>query len=81
MPKGSKNVVLGLVTSKSGTLEKKDDLKRRIDEATKFAAIDQLCLSPQCGFASTEEGNILAEQEQWAKLRMIVELSNEVWGR
>jgi 5-methyltetrahydropteroyltriglutamate--homocysteine methyltransferase len=76
-----KFVVLGLVTSKSGTLESKDALKRRIDEATKYIALDQLCLSPQCGFASTEEGNILAEDEQWAKLRMIVELSNEVWGQ
>jgi 5-methyltetrahydropteroyltriglutamate--homocysteine methyltransferase len=71
--------VLGLVTTKSGTLEKKDDIKRRIDEAAKFAALDQLCLSPQCGFASTEEGNVLAEEEQWAKLRMIVELADEVW--
>jgi 5-methyltetrahydropteroyltriglutamate--homocysteine methyltransferase len=80
VPKG-KTVVLGLVTSKSGTLESKDELKRRIDEASKFIALDQLCLSPQCGFASTEEGNILAEDEQWAKLRMIVELAEEVWGR
>jgi 5-methyltetrahydropteroyltriglutamate--homocysteine methyltransferase len=80
LPKGNKIVVLGLVTSKTGTLEKKDDIKRRIDEATKFVALDQFCLSPQCGFASTEEGNTLAEEEQWAKLRMIVELSNEVWG-
>ena len=80
VPKG-KSVVLGLVTSKSGTLEGKDALKRRIDEATKYVALDQLCLSPQCGFASTEEGNILAEDEQWAKLRMIVELADEVWGR
>jgi 5-methyltetrahydropteroyltriglutamate--homocysteine methyltransferase len=80
-PKGEKQLVLGLVTSKSGTLEKKDDIKRRIEEATKYVALDQLCLSPQCGFASTEEGNVLAEDEQWAKLRMIVELSNEVWGR
>jgi 5-methyltetrahydropteroyltriglutamate--homocysteine methyltransferase len=80
VPKGNKCVVLGLVTSKSGTLEKKDDIKRRIDEATKFVALDQLCLSPQCGFASTEEGNVLAEDEQWAKLRMIVELADEVWG-
>ena len=79
LPKGNKIVVLGLVTSKSGTLEKKDDIKRRIDEATKFAALDQLCLSPQCGFASTEEGNVLAEEEQWAKLRMVVELADEVW--
>jgi 5-methyltetrahydropteroyltriglutamate--homocysteine methyltransferase len=80
-PNGKKQVVLGLVTSKFGTLEKKDDIKRRIDEATKYIALDQLCLSPQCGFASTEEGNVLAEDEQWAKLRMIVELADEVWGR
>jgi len=80
LPKGNKIVVLGLVTSKSGTLEKKDDIKRRIDEATKFAPLDQFCLSPQCGFASTEEGNVLAEEEQWAKLRMIIDLSKEVWG-
>ena len=78
-PKGNKQLVLGLVTSKSGTLESKDDIKRRIDQATKYVALDQLCLSPQCGFASTEEGNVLAEDEQWAKLRMIVELSKEVW--
>ncbi len=57
-----------------------DEIKRRIDEATKYVALDQLCLSPQCGFASTEEGNVLAEDEQWAKLRMIVELAEEVWG-
>jgi 5-methyltetrahydropteroyltriglutamate--homocysteine methyltransferase len=81
VPKGKKQVVLGLVTSKSGTLEKKDAIKRRIDEATKYVDIDQLCLSPQCGFASTEEGNILAEEEQWAKLRMIVEIADEVWGK
>ena len=81
LPKGNKIVVLGLVTSKSGTLEKKDDIKRRIDEAGKFAPIEQFCLSPQCGFASTEEGNILAEEEQWAKLRMIVDIAGEVWGR
>jgi 5-methyltetrahydropteroyltriglutamate--homocysteine methyltransferase len=79
VPKG-KMVVLGLVTSKSGALEGKDELKRRIEEAAKFVALDQLCLSPQCGFASTEEGNILAEQEQWAKLRRIVEVAEEVWG-
>jgi len=80
LPKGNKVVVLGLVTSKFGTLEKKDDIKRRIDEATKHVALDQLALSPQCGFASTEEGNVLADDEQWAKLKMIVELANEVWG-
>ena len=80
VPKG-KTVVLGLVTSKSGRLEFKDELKRRIEQAAKFIDLDQLCLSPQCGFASTEEGNILAEDEQWAKLKMIVELAEEVWGR
>ncbi|MFZ3357549.1 MAG: 5-methyltetrahydropteroyltriglutamate--homocysteine S-methyltransferase [Xanthobacteraceae bacterium] len=79
-PKGKKQVVLGLVTSKSGVLESKDDIKRRIDEATKYIGPDQLCLSPQCGFASTEEGNVLSEAEQWAKLRMIVEIAEEVWG-
>src|SRR5712671_5219434 len=81
LPKGNKVVVLGLVTSKSGTLEKKDDIKRRIEEAGKFAPPEQFCLSPQCGFASTEEGNVLAEEEQWAKLSMIVELADKVWGR
>ena len=79
-PKGNKQLVLGLVTSKSGALEKKDDIKRRIDEATKYVALDQLCLSPQCGFASTEEGNVLSEDEQWAKLRLVVEIAEEVWG-
>ena len=73
-------IVLGLVTTKTGRLEAKDELKRRIDEAAKYISLDQLCLSPQCGFASTEEGNVLAEDEQWAKLRMIVELADEVWG-
>src|SRR5471030_1694178 len=73
-------VVLGLVTSKTGRLENKDDLKRQIDEAAKYLPLEQLCLSPQCGFASTEEGNALAEEEQWAKLKMIVEVANEVWG-
>jgi 5-methyltetrahydropteroyltriglutamate--homocysteine methyltransferase len=80
-PKGDKQLVLGLVTSKSGTLESKDDIKRRIGQATKYVALEQLCLSPQCGFSSTEEGNVLAEDEQWAKLRMIVEVSHEVWGK
>jgi len=72
--------VLGLVTTKTGTLEGKDVIKRRIEEAAKFTDLDQLCLSPQCGFASTEEGNTLAEEEQWAKLRMIGEVAREVWG-
>jgi 5-methyltetrahydropteroyltriglutamate--homocysteine methyltransferase len=80
LPKG-KMVVLGLVTSKTGVLETRDDLLRRIDEASKFASLDQLCLSPQCGFASTEEGNTLAEEEQWAKLRLVVQVAEEVWGK
>jgi 5-methyltetrahydropteroyltriglutamate--homocysteine methyltransferase len=75
-----KVVVLGLVTSKSGKLESKDEIKRRIEEAAKFVPLEQLCLSPQCGFASTEEGNILAESEQWAKLERIVDIAREVWG-
>ena len=79
LPKG-KVVVLGLVTSKTGTLEKKEFIKRRIDEASKFAPLEQLCLSPQCGFASTEEGTVLAEDEQWRKLELIVETAREVWG-
>jgi 5-methyltetrahydropteroyltriglutamate--homocysteine methyltransferase len=81
VPKGNKRIVLGLITSKSGTPENPADVKRRIEEATKYVALDQLCLSPQCGFASTEEGNILSEDEQWAKLSMVVGLANEVWGR
>jgi 5-methyltetrahydropteroyltriglutamate--homocysteine methyltransferase len=72
--------VLGLVTTKTGQIESKDDIRRRIDQAAQFADIDQLCLSPQCGFASTEEGNVLAEEEQWAKLAMVVEIAREVWG-
>ena len=76
-----RHVVLGLVTTKTGRLESKDEIKRRIDAASKYISLDQLCLSPQCGFASTEEGNVLAEDEQWAKLRMIVEVADEVWGR
>jgi 5-methyltetrahydropteroyltriglutamate--homocysteine methyltransferase len=75
----AKKVVLGLLTSKRGALESKDAIKRRIDQAARFVALDQLCLSPQCGFASTEEGNILSEDEQWAKLRAVVEISHEVW--
>jgi 5-methyltetrahydropteroyltriglutamate--homocysteine methyltransferase len=79
LPK-NKTVVLGLITSKVGTLESKDAIKWRIEQAAKFVDIDQLALSPQCGFASTEEGNILAEDEQWAKLRRVVEIAEEVWG-
>ncbi len=80
LPKGEKQVVLGLVTTKRGELESKDQIKRRIDEASRFAPIEQLCLSPQCGFSSTVEGNELTEDEQWAKLRMIVEVAEEVWA-
>ena len=80
LPKGDKVVVLGLVTSKFGELEDRDEVKRRVYEAAKFVDLDQLCLSPQCGFASTEEGNVLAEDQQWAKLREINEIANEVWG-
>jgi 5-methyltetrahydropteroyltriglutamate--homocysteine methyltransferase len=62
-------------------LESKDEIKRRIEQASKFVPLDQICLSPQCGFASSEEGNIIAEDEQWAKLAMVVELAEEIWGR
>ncbi len=79
VPKG-KQVVLGLVTTKRGQLESKDELKRRIDEATKYVPLDQLCLSPQCGFSSTVEGNVLTFDEEVAKLRLIVETAAEVWG-
>ena len=79
VPKG-KMVVLGLVTTKRGALEKKEDLKRRIDQAAKFVPLDQLCLSPQCGFSSTVDGNALTQDEQIAKLKLIVETSREVWG-
>jgi 5-methyltetrahydropteroyltriglutamate--homocysteine methyltransferase len=75
-----KYVVLGLVTTKRGQLESKDDLKRRIDEASKYVPLEQLCLSPQCGFSSTVEGNVLTRDEQIAKLRLIVETAQEVWG-
>jgi 5-methyltetrahydropteroyltriglutamate--homocysteine methyltransferase len=79
VPKG-KMVVLGLVTTKKGALEKKDDLKRRIDEAARYVPLDQICLSPQCGFSSTVEGNALTLEEEKAKLRLIVETAREVWG-
>jgi 5-methyltetrahydropteroyltriglutamate--homocysteine methyltransferase len=81
LPVGNKVVVVGIITSKTGELEKKDDIKRRLEEAAKFAPLDQLALSPQCGFASTEEGNILSEEEQWAKLRLAVDVANDVWGK
>lgn len=80
VPRGKKIVVLGLVTSKTGELETKDELKRRIDAAAKFLPLEQLALSPQCGFASTEEGNSLTEDQQWAKLRLCAEVAREIWG-
>ncbi len=80
VPRGSKMVVLGLVTSKTGEMESKDELKRRIDQAARYLPLEQLALSPQCGFASTEEGNLLTEEQQWAKLRLCVEVAREVWG-
>lgn len=79
VPKG-KQVVLGLVTTKSPELESKDELKRRIEEASKYCDIDQLCLSPQCGFSSTEEGNDLSIDEQKAKLQLVVDVADEVWS-
>jgi 5-methyltetrahydropteroyltriglutamate--homocysteine methyltransferase len=75
-----KMVVLGLVTTKRGELESKDTLKRRIEEASRYVDLDQICLSPQCGFSSTVEGNVLTYDEQVAKLRLIVETAQEVWG-
>jgi 5-methyltetrahydropteroyltriglutamate--homocysteine methyltransferase len=80
VPRGSKRVVLGLVTSKRPGLEAKDELKRRIDEAARYVPLDQLCLSPQCGFSSTVDGNALTIEEEKAKLRLVVEVAREVWG-
>jgi 5-methyltetrahydropteroyltriglutamate--homocysteine methyltransferase len=80
LPKGHKQVVLGLVTTKKPELEDKDLLKRRIEEASEYVDLDQLCLSPQCGFSSTVEGNKLTHDDQWAKLRLVVETAQEVWG-
>jgi 5-methyltetrahydropteroyltriglutamate--homocysteine methyltransferase len=80
VPRGEKVVVLGLITSKTGELESKDALKRRIDAASKFLPLEQLALSPQCGFASTEEGNLLTEDQQWKKLERCIEVARELWG-
>ena len=79
LPKGNKRVVLGLITTKQGRLESRDDILRRIEAAARFAPIEQLCLSPQCGFSSTFEGNDLTEDEQKAKLELIVSIAAEVW--
>ena len=73
-------VVLGLVTTKRGALEDPGTIKRRIDEAAKFVPLDQLCLSPQCGFSSTVEGNVLTYDDEVAKLRLIVDVARDVWG-
>jgi len=81
VPKGSKKIVLGLVTTKRPELESKDELKRRIDEAAKYVPLEQLCLSPQCGFSSTVEGNSLTLEQEKAKLRLVVEIAQEVWGQ
>jgi len=80
VPRRNKRVVLGLVTSKRPALESKDELKRRIDEAAKYVPLDQLCLSPQCGFSSTVDGNALTIEEEKAKLRLVVDTAHEVWG-
>jgi len=80
VPKGKKRIVLGLLSSKRSALEDKDAIRRRVDEASKYVPLDQLCLSPQCGFASTELGNELTLDQQNAKLRLVVELSQEIWG-
>jgi 5-methyltetrahydropteroyltriglutamate--homocysteine methyltransferase len=79
LPKGKK-VALGLVTTKVGQIEDKAMLKRRIDEAAKFVPLENLCLSPQCGFSSTHHGNVLSQEDQWKKLALIVETAREVWG-
>ncbi|GAB6990201.1 5-methyltetrahydropteroyltriglutamate--homocysteine S-methyltransferase [Paenibacillus pini] len=76
----NQHVVLGLITSKTGELENKEEIKQRIAEATEYVNLDQLCLSPQCGFSSTEEGNTITDQDQWNKLGLVVEIANEVWG-
>jgi 5-methyltetrahydropteroyltriglutamate--homocysteine methyltransferase len=81
LPAGEKQVVLGLVTTKRGALESRDDLLRRIEEASRHAPLEQLCLSPQCGFSSTVDGNALSYDEQVAKLALVVEVADEVWGR
>ena len=80
IPNGGPQVVLGVFTSKHGNLEDKENIKARVAEATKYVPLEQLCISPQCGFASTHHGNILTEEEQWAKLKYIVDVSKEIWG-
>ena len=72
--------MLGLVSTKTPALEKKDELKRRIDEAARYVPLESLCISPQCGFASSHHGNLLTEEDQWRKLGLVVEVAREVWG-
>lgn len=81
VPKGGAKVILGVITSKSGELEDKEQIKARIEEASQYIPLEQLCLSPQCGFASTHHGNELTEEQQWEKLRFVVDIAKEVWGK
>jgi methionine synthase II (cobalamin-independent) len=81
IPKNGAQVVIGALTSKSGELEDKEVIKKKIEEASKYVPLEQLALSPQCGFASTHHGNELTEEEQWNKLKHIVELSKEIWSK
>ncbi len=80
LPRGDKRVVLGLMTTKTGQLEDRALIRSRVEAATEFAPLEQLCLSPQCGFASHEDGNLLSESEEWKKLQQVVDLSREIWG-
>ena len=80
LPKGSKRVMPGFITTKSGALESIDDLKRRFDEASKFVDIGQLGIAPQCGFASTEEGNVITPDDQRRKLELLVKTAEAIWG-
>jgi 5-methyltetrahydropteroyltriglutamate--homocysteine methyltransferase len=77
---GGKIVVLGLVSTKSPVLENKNELKRRIEQASRYVPLENLCISPQCGFASSHHGNLLTEDDQWRKLALVVEVAREVWG-
>jgi len=76
---GHQQVVLGLITTKTGELEDAQQVKARLQEASQFVSLDQICLSPQCGFASTEEGNSLSEEQQWQKIRLVVDIARTVW--
>ena len=75
-----KIIVLGLISSKVGDLETKDELKRRVDEASSYVPLENMCISPQCGFASTVEGNLLSEDDQWRKLELVTEVAEDIWG-